>query len=102
MAAAFTCASLGIAPTVRHSDYIASWLSVLRGDEKAIYRKIGAGTFPPQYKIAERCCGWRESEVELWMRNPITFTIEDIPTPLHQHYVANTQVWIVLRSVLSP
>jgi len=50
-----------------------------------LYRKIGAGTFPPQYKIAERCCGWRESEVELWMRNPITFTIEDIPTPLHQH-----------------
>src|SRR3546814_10906533 len=38
MAAAFTCASLGIAPTVRHSDYIASWLSVLRGDEKAIFR----------------------------------------------------------------
>lgn len=38
MAAAFTCASLGIAPTVRHSDYIASWLSVLRDDERAIFR----------------------------------------------------------------
>ena len=38
MAAAFTCASLGIAPTVRHSDYIAAWLSVLQGDDKAIFR----------------------------------------------------------------
>ena len=29
---AFLCAALGIVPTVRHSDYIASWLSVLRDD----------------------------------------------------------------------
>jgi antirestriction protein ArdC len=38
MAAAFTCASLGIQPTVRHSDYIGAWLAVLRADEKAIFR----------------------------------------------------------------
>ena len=38
MASAFTCAALGIVPTVRHSDYIGSWLSVLRADEKAIFR----------------------------------------------------------------
>lgn len=38
MAAAFTCASLGIAPTVRHSDYTASWLSLLRDYDKAIFR----------------------------------------------------------------
>jgi antirestriction protein ArdC len=30
MTAAFTCASLGIVPTVRHADYIGSWLEVLR------------------------------------------------------------------------
>lgn len=34
--AAFCCASLGIAPTVRHVDYIGSWLKVLREDNRAI------------------------------------------------------------------
>jgi antirestriction protein ArdC len=36
--AAFCCASLGIAPTVRHTDYIGSWLEVLREDNRAIVR----------------------------------------------------------------
>jgi antirestriction protein ArdC len=36
MNAAFCCASLGIAPTVRHADYIGSWLDVLREDNRAI------------------------------------------------------------------
>ena len=44
MVAAFTCASLGISPTVRHSDYIGSWLAVLRGDEKAIFRAASAAS----------------------------------------------------------
>ena len=38
MNAAFCCASLGIVPTVRHADYIASWLEVLREDNRAIIR----------------------------------------------------------------
>jgi antirestriction protein ArdC len=36
--AAFCCASLGIVPTVRHADYIGSWLEVLREDNRAIIR----------------------------------------------------------------
>jgi antirestriction protein ArdC len=36
--AAFWCASLGIVPTVRHADYIGSWLEVLREDNRAIVR----------------------------------------------------------------
>jgi antirestriction protein ArdC len=36
--AAFCCASLGIVPTVRHADYIGSWLEVLREDNHAIVR----------------------------------------------------------------
>lgn len=44
-----------------------------------LYRKIAAGTFPPQHKLAERCCGWRESEINIWQRNPITFTLADLP-----------------------
>ena len=38
MASAFVCASLGIAPTVRHADYLGSWLDVLREDNRAIFR----------------------------------------------------------------
>ncbi len=38
MNAAFCCASLGIVPTVRHADYIGSWLEVLREDKRAIVR----------------------------------------------------------------
>lgn len=52
MAAAFTCASLGIAPTVRHSDYIASWLSVLRGDEKAIFRAASQASKATDFLLA--------------------------------------------------
>jgi len=36
MAGAFVCASLGIVPTVRHADYIGSWLEVLREDNRAV------------------------------------------------------------------
>ncbi len=38
MNAAFCCAALGITPTVRHADYIGSWLEVLREDNRAIVR----------------------------------------------------------------
>ena len=36
MTSAFVCASLGIVPTVRHADYLGSWLEVLREDNRAI------------------------------------------------------------------
>ena len=52
MASAFTCASLGIAPTVRHSDYIASWLSVLRDDEKAIIRAASQASKAADFLLA--------------------------------------------------
>lgn len=37
MASAFVCASLDITPTVRHADYIGSWLEVLKSDNRAIF-----------------------------------------------------------------
>ncbi len=43
MTAAFLCAALGTVPTVRHADYIGSWLEVLRGDDHAIVRAASAG-----------------------------------------------------------
>jgi antirestriction protein ArdC len=44
MASAFACASLAIAPTVRHADDIGSWLAVLREDERAIFRAASAAS----------------------------------------------------------
>jgi antirestriction protein ArdC len=44
MGSAFICASLGIGPTVRHSDYLASWLDALREDNRAIFRAASAAT----------------------------------------------------------
>ena len=38
ISAAFSCATLGIVPTVRHADYIGSWLEVLREDNRAVVR----------------------------------------------------------------
>ena len=38
MGSAFLCAALGIEPTVRHADYLAHWLGVLREDNRAIFR----------------------------------------------------------------
>src|SRR5690606_3429489 len=38
MGSAFLCAALGIVPTVRHADYIGSWLEVLREDNRPIFR----------------------------------------------------------------
>ncbi len=44
MGSAFLCASLGIVPTVRHADYLASWLTVLREDNRAIFRAASAAS----------------------------------------------------------
>jgi antirestriction protein ArdC len=44
MTAAFTCAALGIVPTVRHADYIGAWLEVLREDNCAIVRAASAAS----------------------------------------------------------
>ena len=47
-----------------------------------IYRKIAAGTFPPQRNTGSRACGWRVGEVDIWLRNPMSFTLADLrPSP---------------------
>jgi len=38
LSSAFSCASLGIVPTVRHADYIGAWLDVMREDNRAVVR----------------------------------------------------------------
>jgi antirestriction protein ArdC len=49
MNAAFCCASLGIVPTVRHADYLASWLDVLREDNRAIIRAASQASKAADY-----------------------------------------------------
>lgn len=52
MASAFVCASLGIVPTVRHADYLASWLDVLREDNRAIFRAAGQASKAADFLLA--------------------------------------------------
>ena len=52
MAGAFVCASLGIVPTVRHADYLGSWLEVLREDDRAIVRAASAASKAADYLLA--------------------------------------------------
>jgi antirestriction protein ArdC len=52
MAGAFVCASLGIAPTVRHADYIGSWLEVLREDNRAVVRAASAASKAAEFLLA--------------------------------------------------
>lgn len=50
--AAFCCASLGIVPTVRHADYIGSWLEVLREDNRAIVRAASQASKAADWLLA--------------------------------------------------
>jgi antirestriction protein ArdC len=52
MAGAFICASLGIVPTVRHADYIGSWLDVMREDDRAVVRAASAASKAADYLLA--------------------------------------------------
>jgi antirestriction protein ArdC len=54
MISAFVCASLGIVPTVRHADYLGSWLEVLRDDNRAIVRAASAASKAADYLLAFR------------------------------------------------
>jgi len=51
LCAAFSCASLGIVPTVRHADYIGSWLEVLRDDNRAIVRAASQASKAADYLL---------------------------------------------------
>jgi antirestriction protein ArdC len=52
MNAAFCCASIGIIPTVRHADYIGSWLEVLHEDNRAIVRAASQASKAADWLLA--------------------------------------------------
>jgi antirestriction protein ArdC len=51
MAGAFLCAALSIVPAVRHADYLANWLEVLREDNRAIIRAASAASKAADYVL---------------------------------------------------
>lgn len=52
LASAFLCAELGIAPTVRHADYIGAWLAVLHEDYRALFRAASRASKAADYILA--------------------------------------------------
>lgn len=52
MASAFVCATLGITPTVRHTDYVGSWLEVLKEDNRAIFRAASQASKAADFILA--------------------------------------------------
>ena len=38
-----------------------------------MYRKIAEGTFPSQVKISVHGAGWRESDIDRWVADPVAW-----------------------------
>lgn len=51
LASAFLCASLGIAPTVRHADYLGAWLAIMRADTRAIFKAASLASKASDYLL---------------------------------------------------
>lgn len=41
-----------------------------------LYRKIAEGTFPTQLRISIHGAGWRESDIDRWVRDPLGWSLE--------------------------
>jgi antirestriction protein ArdC len=52
LSTSFVCAALGIVPTVRHADYIASWAEILQEDSRAIVRAASAASKAADYLLS--------------------------------------------------
>ncbi|PPQ35699.1 helix-turn-helix transcriptional regulator [Rhodopila globiformis] len=46
-----------------------------------IYRKIAEGTFPPQLQISVNGAGWRESDIDCWIANPVRWRAQTRSEP---------------------
>lgn len=63
-----------------HPDRILRIKTVLQRtglSRSTMYRKMQNGTFPPAIKISTRCAGWRESDVAVWLNNPMFYSAGD-------------------------
>ena len=41
-----------------------------------LYREMGEGTFPRQVKISVHGAGWRESAINRWIADPVSYREE--------------------------
>ena len=59
---------------MRQPDRIVRMKTVLSRtglSRSTIYRKIAEGTFPPRIKISVNGAGWRESDIDRWIADPV-------------------------------
>jgi antirestriction protein ArdC len=54
LCSAFLCAELGVAPTVRHADYLGAWLQVLKGDNRAIFQAASMASKAADFVMGRR------------------------------------------------
>jgi antirestriction protein ArdC len=54
LSCSYVCAALSIPPTLRHADYLAGWLEILREDNRAIIRASSAASKAADYLLAFR------------------------------------------------
>lgn len=52
LASAFLCARFGIEPQVRHADYLAAWLAILKADSRAIFHAASQASKAADYILA--------------------------------------------------
>lgn len=43
-----------------------------------LYRKMRDGTFPNQVQLSEHCCGWRESAINRWIADPMSYREDQV------------------------
>lgn len=49
--------------------------------KSGLYRLIKAGSFPRQVSLTARSVGWRESEVERWISDPVGYDADRSAAP---------------------
>jgi len=54
LTSAFLCAGFGIAPQVRHADYLTNWLDVLNKDSRAIFHAASQASKASDFILARQ------------------------------------------------
>jgi len=57
LGSAFLCAELGVAPTVRHADYLGAWLEVLKSDNRAIFQAASLASKAANFVMGRNVAG---------------------------------------------
>lgn len=100
MNAAFCCASLGIVPTVRHADYIGSWLEVLREDARPL-ADVDFDLLHPLVQSLGRTADVRGNRHDRLPTRPMrALIVENQPRRAFRHFGEN--LFVVLLMMLHP